>query len=93
VHNSRAEELLEDFRFDSLVARAVGPLETMLIWFKGRWGSFTRLLAIKGPRWVEEKQEAARRGLLRDLVLECVARYPMAGIEAESVILEIRGRA
>lgn len=90
VHSIRAEDLLEDFRFNSLVARAVGPLDRMLSWFQQKWVSFDRLLAIKGPRWLDEKNEAARRGLLRGLELECVVRYPMPGTNSESVILEIR---
>ena len=90
VHSCRAEELLEDFRFDSLVARAVGPLDRMLTWFDRKWTSFSRLLAIKGPRWIEEKNEAARRGLLRGLDVEKVAHYPLFGTESESVILEIK---
>ena len=91
VHGCRGEELLEDFRFDSVVARAVGPLDKVLSWFPQRvWTSLGRILAIKGPRWPAEKNEAARRGLLRGLELECVARYPMSGSDAESVILEIR---
>jgi 16S rRNA (guanine527-N7)-methyltransferase len=90
VHTCRAEELLDDFRFDSLVARAVGPLDRMLRWFDKKWNSFGRLLAVKGPRWLEEKNEAARQGLLRGLHVQCIASYPMAGTESESVILEIK---
>jgi 16S rRNA (guanine527-N7)-methyltransferase len=90
IHNARAEDLLEEFRFDSLVARAVGPLEKMLSWFDKKWHSFHRILAIKGPRWPEEQKEASRRGLLRGLDLQCVAKYTMPGNESESVILEIK---
>ena len=90
VHECRAEDLLDEFRFHSLVARAVGPLDKMLTWFQGKWLNFDRLMAIKGPRWPEERNEAARRGLLRDLEIECVASYPLAGTESQSVILEIR---
>jgi 16S rRNA (guanine527-N7)-methyltransferase len=90
VHECRAESLLEDFRFHTLVARAVGPLDKMLGWFSGKWASFDRLLAIKGPQWTEEKNEAERRGRLRGLELECVARYSMPGTESDSVILQIR---
>jgi 16S rRNA (guanine527-N7)-methyltransferase len=90
VQACRAEDLLDDFRFDSLVARAVGPLDRMLSWLQGKWPAFRRLLAVKGPRWPGEQAEAVRRGLLRGLQLECVARYPMPGTDSESVILEIR---
>jgi 16S rRNA (guanine527-N7)-methyltransferase len=90
VQGCRGEELLDDFRFDSLVARAVGPLDKMLTWFPRKSPTLGRMLAIKGPRWRDEEKEAARRGLLRGLELTCVSRYPMPGTGAESVILEIR---
>jgi 16S rRNA (guanine527-N7)-methyltransferase len=90
VHACRGEALVEDLRFDTLVARAVGPLDTMLVWFKGKWQHFGRLLVIKGPRWLDEKTEAARRGLLRGLELNCLAHYPLPDSDQESVILEIR---
>jgi 16S rRNA (guanine527-N7)-methyltransferase len=90
VQGERAEELLSDFRFHSLVARAVGPLEKMLTWFAPHWLAFDRLLAIKGPRWTEEREEAARAGLLRGLQIEVRAKYPMPGTTSDSVILEVR---
>ena len=88
VHHCRAEELFEEFRFDSVVARAVGPLDKMLSWLEKSWLSFNRLLAIKGPRWLEEEKEAAQR--LRGLDLQVKRTYPMSGTDSESVILEIR---
>ena len=60
VHQCRAEHLLEDIRFDSLVARAVGPLWKILQWFEPHWASIGRLLLIKGPKWVDERAEARR---------------------------------
>lgn len=90
VECMRAEELLEQRYFHSIVARAVGPLDKMLVWFDRRWSNFGRLLAIKGPRWPAEKTEAEQRGLLRGLLVKKVSHYPLAGTESESVILEIR---
>jgi 16S rRNA (guanine527-N7)-methyltransferase len=89
VYPFRAEELLEDARFDALVVRAVGPLWKLLSWFKPHWHSLRRLLVVKGPKWSEELAEAKRRGLLRDLELKVAAEYPLAGTEASSVILKI----
>jgi 16S rRNA (guanine527-N7)-methyltransferase len=89
VHACRAEEVLKDMRFNSLVARAVGPLERMLRWFQPHWLSMDRLLIIKGPRWTEERAEAEASGVLRQLDLQCVAQYPMPGTESHSYILEI----
>ena len=89
VYPIRAEELLEDMRFDALVVRAVGPLWKLLTWFKPNWNSMRRLLVIKGPKWTEELDEAKRRGLVRDLQLKSAAEYPLAGTESSSVILKI----
>lgn len=89
VYHSRAEDVLEDFRFDSLVARAVGPLWKMCQWFAPHWHDFGRLLAIKGPRWAEERHEARQRGLLQNVELRKAASYHMPGTDSESVILQL----
>ncbi|HJS07210.1 MAG TPA: 16S rRNA (guanine(527)-N(7))-methyltransferase RsmG, partial [Pirellulales bacterium] len=34
VHHARAEELLADYEYDTLVVRAVAPLDKLLTWFK-----------------------------------------------------------
>lgn len=92
VHHGRAEELLLDHEYDTLVVRAVAPLEKLLTWFKPHWGAFQRLLVIKGPAWVEERGAAIHRGLLKDLRLSRIASYPLPGTESESVVLEIKRR-
>jgi 16S rRNA (guanine527-N7)-methyltransferase len=89
VHACRAEEILDQFHFDTLVARAVGPLEKILQWLKPHWPSIGRLLAVKGPRWNDEMSEATRQRGSKQLVIRPVARYSMHGTDAESVILEI----
>jgi len=92
VHHCRAESLLEDFRFDSVVARAIGPLWKICTWFEPHWHSVSRLLLIKGPRWLDERAAARERGLLRNLDLRRVAEYPMAGTQSRSVILQLSRR-
>jgi 16S rRNA (guanine527-N7)-methyltransferase len=89
IYHSRAEDVLEDFAFDALIARAVGPLWKMCTWFAPHWHCFGRLLAIKGPRWVEERREARQRGLLRNVNLRKAAVYPMPSTDSESVILKL----
>jgi 16S rRNA (guanine527-N7)-methyltransferase len=90
VHHCRAEEVLDQFRFDTLVARAVGPLIKILRWVQPYWSSFQRILAVKGPRWQEEAAEVARQRAMRQLTVRSVLQYAMPGTESESVILEIR---
>lgn len=89
VFAGRAEDLLEDFRFSTIFARAVGPLWKMLHWFDGRWQNFDRLLAIKGPKWVEERGEARHKGYLRNLELRRLVSYPRPGADHDSVILQV----
>jgi 16S rRNA (guanine527-N7)-methyltransferase len=89
VHHCRAEQLLDDLRFDSVVARAVGPLWKVLQWFEPYWASIGRLLLVKGPKWVDERAEARERGLLKNLELRRAAVYPLEGTYAESVILQL----
>jgi 16S rRNA (guanine527-N7)-methyltransferase len=90
VHAGPVQELLSTgCSFDTLVARAVGPLWKILKWLKPHWGSFGRLLLIKGPKWTEERGQARHLGYLTTLELRCVASYATAGHFGESVILAI----
>jgi 16S rRNA (guanine527-N7)-methyltransferase len=92
VHASRAQLVVQDLRFHSLVTRAVGSLSKLLTWLQDDWISFDRLLAIKGPRWVEEREQARHLGLLANLELRIADSYPMPGTESESVILQVKRR-
>lgn len=89
VFHRRAEDLLSEKPFDTLVARAVAPLAKLLTWLEPHWGSFDRLLAIKGPQWLAERQEARDRNLLHSLQLRKLDTWPLPGTDSESVLLEI----
>ena len=93
VYHERAELVLEDFRFDSLIVRAVGPISKLLKWFAAHWSAFDRLLLIKGPKWIEERGAARHLGLMHELQLRRVATYAAPDTGAESVILEIRRKS
>ena len=92
VHATRVQDVLEDLRFNSLVTRAVGNISQLLGWLDEYWMGFDRLLAIKGPRWVEERGEARHRGLMNEIELRRIASYAMPGTESESVILQMNRR-
>ncbi|MEM9413250.1 MAG: RsmG family class I SAM-dependent methyltransferase, partial [Planctomycetota bacterium] len=64
IYRERAEKLLDDFRFDCTIARAVGSLSKFCRLFEDRWLNVNRLLAIKGPNWTQEKKEADEAGVL-----------------------------
>jgi 16S rRNA (guanine527-N7)-methyltransferase len=89
VYHARVEDLLEDMRFDAVVARAVGPLWKICFWLQKHWDCVGRVLLIKGPRWVEERREARSRGLLNHAELRKLAAYKMPDTQSESVILKL----
>ena len=88
--HQRAEDLLAERTFDTLVIRAVAPLAKLLTWFGDRWGAFDRLLVVKGPHWLNERHEARERNLLKNVQLRKLATWPLPGTGSESVLLEIR---
>jgi 16S rRNA (guanine527-N7)-methyltransferase len=90
VYASRAQDVLEDIRFHTLVTRAAGSISQLVTWVKDHWLSFDTLLAIKGPRWVTERQEARHVGLLNGVELRRVEAYKMPGTKSEAVILQFR---
>jgi 16S rRNA (guanine527-N7)-methyltransferase len=96
VYGARGEDLLRDFRFSTIVARAVGSIAKFCRWVEPHWTNIDRLLLIKGPKWVEERGEARHNGLLANLQLRRVAAYPLGDdSDSEGVILQIwpSGRA
>lgn len=92
IHNQRAESLLQDFSYDYTTARAVGPLHKICLWLEDVWPAAGKLLAIKGPNWVNERIEAAEKGLLRKVEIEVVAEYPSPGADWNSLILQLRAK-
>lgn len=90
VFPTHVQKVLDDFRYDSLVVRAVGPLIKLCRWMDEYWHTFGRLLAIKGPKWVEERGEARHHGLLKNIELRKADSYRMPGTNSESVILQLK---
>jgi 16S rRNA (guanine527-N7)-methyltransferase len=89
VVHARAEELLDQQSFDTLVARAVAPLYKMAGWLAPHTDAFRRLLVIKGRNWSAERHEARQRGELRPFDLRRVEEYATPGSDAMNVILQI----
>ncbi len=92
IYADRAEKLLLDFRFDVSTARAVGPLSKLCQLFEDRWPHLGRLLAIKGPGWVEEERQARDAGLLAGVDLTVAAEYEPPEAGWKSTILELRAK-
>ena len=93
VLHARAEDLLLQGKYDTLVIRAVARLRKLLTWLGPHRDAFDRMLVLKGPAWVEERGEARHHGLLHDLALRKLASYPLPGTDSESVLLQIRRKS
>ncbi|QDT05448.1 Ribosomal RNA small subunit methyltransferase G [Rubripirellula lacrimiformis] len=90
VYAARGEDLMEDFRFTSVVSRAVGSIAKFCRWIEPHWMMVDRLLLIKGPKWLDERGEARHLGSLANLQMRKVASYPLGDAEeSEGVILQI----
>ncbi len=97
VHEGAAQALVQarstgPERFDTLVVRAVAPLEKLLRWFEPLAAAYGRMLVVKGPRWEGEKAEARHHGLAKRVLVRRLASWPIRGSDNESVLLEIRQR-
>ena len=90
VFHGRAEDLLDNQRFNTLAIRAVARLRKLLDWFAPHWDAFDRMLVLKGPSWVEQRGEARHHGLMKGLALRKLTSYPLPGTESQSVLLQIR---
>ncbi len=84
IVHARAENILVDESFDALTIRAVARLHKILSWFGPHWRSIGQILLVKGPAWVEERLESREAGLLRDLELRILLRYPCPPVASES---------
>ncbi|MEM6474348.1 MAG: 16S rRNA (guanine(527)-N(7))-methyltransferase RsmG, partial [Planctomycetota bacterium] len=92
VYAARGEDLLDDFRFSSLVCRAVGSIAKLCRWVENHWSNIDRMLLIKGPKWIEERGEARHLGLMGSLQLRRIASYPLGdGAEQGSAEEEDQG--
>ena len=96
VMHGRAENILARESFDVLTIRAVARLNKILSWFRPHWKSIDQILLVKGPAWIEERRESREAGLLGDLQLRILLRYPHSpdatGAGSESVILRVSRR-
>jgi 16S rRNA (guanine527-N7)-methyltransferase len=89
VVHGRAESMLADQHYDTLVARAVAPLWKLLTWFQPHWDSIGQLLVVKGPSWSDERAAARERQLLHEISLRKTAEYAIPDTGATSVILRL----
>ena len=89
IYQERAEKVVKDFRFDVTIARAVGSIAKFCKLFNGHWLNVNRMLALKGPNWVNEQKEAAAEKLDSEIAIKVCCEYEIPGLEWQSVIIEI----
>jgi 16S rRNA (guanine527-N7)-methyltransferase len=92
VYAERVQDHLGRHHYDTLVVRAVAKMARLLKLLAAHWGSFGRLLLIKGPSWLEERAEARHLGLMRPLELRRLDSYTIPGIDAETVVLQVQSK-
>lgn len=92
IFQERAENILVDFRYDFVTARAVGSLSKLATWLENCWINFNCLLATKGPNWENERNEAMTAGLLNSVDIQVATEYPTPGEERKSYILKLSAK-
>lgn len=90
VHHERAEKVVSKTRYDVVTVRAVGSISKLCSTFNARWHRFTRMLALKGPNWTCEAEEASQQIAKARISIECVEQYRIHDGDAQAVILELR---
>ena len=92
IYQERAENLLGDFRYDFMTARAIGSISKLCRLFNGHWINVGEMLATKGPNWINEKAEAENAGLLNEVDVELASEYQTPTAEWKSSILRISAK-
>lgn len=90
VRTGRAEAIVTKKRYHVLTMRAVGPIWKVGLWFRAVWIRFDRILALKGPKWLEEVQEAKERKTLGKTIVSCLGEYDLQGADGKAVVVEFR---
>lgn len=89
VLHGAAQKITADRYFDVLTIRAVAALEKLCQWFRPVAHNWGRVLIVKGPKWVEERQLARQSNALKDFDLRKVCEYARQGMDAPSVVLRL----
>jgi 16S rRNA (guanine527-N7)-methyltransferase len=87
----RAEEWLRRNPVDLVLVRAGGSLSKLLRELEPVRRAFRTLVAMKGPRWKEEADEARAQGLLRLFPVEAVHEYDLPEESGRRALVVLRG--
>ena len=91
VFGKRAEEILRNTAVESIVARAVGPVDRIYGWIRG-CSTWNNLVLLKGPGWGEEWVKFQTEKHHRELEIEAQFDYTVGAEEKQRRILRV-GRA
>ncbi len=89
VYAGRAEEFLRNHRVETVVARAVGPVERIFGWI-GRCSTWNTLVLLKGPGWEEEWKAFQGGKHARKLKLVDEHRYEVGSEKKKRVIVQLK---
>jgi 16S rRNA (guanine527-N7)-methyltransferase len=93
VYAARVEAVVERSsqapKFDTLIARGVGPLWKFMFWLRPHHEQWNRLMLLKGPSWPDERGEARHRGLMKGFDLRRIAEYENPHNGAVTTVLTV----
>ena len=89
VFAGRAEDFLRNNRVETVVARAVGPVERIFGWI-GRCSTWNTLVLLKGLGWEEEWRKFQEGGHARKLKIVDEYRYEVGAEKKKRVIVRLK---
>lgn len=88
VFRGRAEEFLKSSQVESIVARAVGPVERIYGWIRN-CSTWNKLILLKGPGWEDEWQSFKVGRDRKKLVLKRSYEYSVGPDQKKRIIVEL----
>lgn len=86
VYAGRAEDFLKREKADTVVARAVGPIERIYGWI-GKCSTWNKLVLFKGPKWKQEWEDSQNKPWIKNLQILEEQRYNLPGSEFERFLI------
>lgn len=94
VFSGRGEEYLKNSQVQTIVARAVGPVERIYSWIK-KCSTWNKMILLKGPGWNEEWNKFQKSSFKDELLVENQLEYRV-GTDAKMrklILLSRQGRS
>lgn len=88
VFSGRAENYLRDHRVNSIVARAVGPIERIMGWIHG-CSTWNNLVLLKGPAWSQEWETLKNGRYKKRLEIKKSHSYTVGADQKTRLVIKI----